>query len=478
MAATSISGSTAETPGGRGTFDLKLVGSTMELTLARGADGCLPSVTEILAALNDAPVDSINSEAVYGVIRDTPPAPVVVADVVFPADTLWMVKLSPSRLAAYVIPAPVAEGANPPTVTANELHLALAVAGVTHGLLPEGVSSFADSRVLDTLVLLAHGEPAECGRPAKVEFLFETSPSLVPKEHEDGSIDYRSLIVQRCVEVGAVLGRRTPMVENKNGREVTGKEIVPAPIRDYPFSKHAGKGTEVEEDTLVATQAGRPVLVDDRVDVLPFYDVKGDLNFSVGNIDFSGDVIIHGDVGRGFQIRATGAVTVQGLVDRATIIAGGDILAHAVTGDEHVHLEAGNDVVAQYLHGVRVTAKGTVKVQREILHCQVQAARVALPGGGRIIGGHILATTEVTAGVIGSVQGAATFVEVERGAAGNRPVIRAAKKVYFGSVITVAHGSFAIDDDLGSSSFWAHEGHVVRLDSSSTGPTPTQAQAA
>ena len=42
--------------------------------------------------------------------------------------------------------------------------------------------------------------PNEVARGAKVEFLFETSPSLVPKEHEDGSIDYRSLIVQRCLD--------------------------------------------------------------------------------------------------------------------------------------------------------------------------------------------------------------------------------------------------------------------------------------
>ncbi|MBI5947525.1 MAG: DUF342 domain-containing protein [Chloroflexi bacterium] len=456
--------------GGRACFELTLSGAVMELTLAAAEEAELPSAAEILAALNDGPVDTIVSAAVFTAVRESATTPVPVGAVHVGDGEDWAVKISPSRMAAYAVAATRADGDESPVVSEVEVRQALATAGVTHGVLQEAVAAFGGGRPIAAPVLLARGDVAVNCRQAEVEFLFETNPSIVPAEHEDGSVDYRSLVVQRWVEAGTPVARRSPPVEGKNGRDVTGREIVVARLRDHPLSKHQGKGTTVEGETLVATQAGRPVLAGERVEVLPFYDVKRDLDFSVGNIDFTGDVTIHGDVHPGFRVRATGTVTVQGIVDRATIIAGGDVLARAITGDEHSSIEAGHDVVAQYLHNVRLSAKGSVEVQREILHSQVEAGRIEVPSGGRIVGGHLSATTEITTGVIGSVQAIPTYVEVGTGAGGKRPVVRAAKRVYFGSVITVAHGPFAIDEDLGGSSFWAHEGEVVRLDPASTGP--------
>ena len=475
MGALAVSEDVGGASPGAGRFELKLAGAAMELTVVPGGSGELPSAADILGALNDAPVDLILSAAVFAAAREAPATPVVVAELRFEPDTPWAVKVSPSRMAAYVVPAPVAVDGNTPVVTTDDLRRAIAATPLTHGVMGDVVSSFGDGLALEAPVLIARGEPAVNCRQAEVEYLFETNPSIVPSEHDDGSIDYRSLVIQRCVEAGAPLARRTPPVDGKNGRDVMGKEIVVVRVRDHPLSKHQGKGTSVQGETLVAAQAGRPVIAGERVDVLPYYDVKKDVDFSVGNIDFTGDVIIHGDVHPGFRVCATGTVTIQGLVDRATIVAGGDILARAITGDERASIEAGRDLVAQYLHGVHLVAKGTVKVQREILHSHVEAARVELPGGGRIVGGTLLATAEVTTGIIGSVQAIPTHVEVGSSLGGKRPVIRAAKKVYYGSAITVAHGVFVINDDIGPSSFWAHQGEVVRLDPASTGPSETLA---
>jgi len=475
MGASSVSEHEARAGPGSGGFDLKFAGAAMELTVFPGGSGELPSAADILRALNDAPVDSILSTAVFAAAREAPPAPVVVAELRFEPGEPWVIKVAPSGMAAYVVPAPVAEDEDAPVVTADDLRRALADAKLTHGVQEEAVSSFEGGRALDGPVLVARGEPAVNCRQAEVTYLFDTAPSIAPSEHGDGAIDYRSLVIQRCVAAGAPLARRTAPVEGKNGRDVFGKEIVVVRVRDHPLSKHQGKGTAAEGETLVATQAGRPVLAGERVEVLPYYDVKKDVDFSVGNIDFSGDVIIHGDVHPGFRVCATGTVTIQGLVDRATIIAGGDIVARAVTGDEHTSIEAGKDVTAQYLHGVYLVAKGTVKVQREILHSHIEAGRVEVPAVGRIVGGRVTTTTEVTAGIIGSVQAIPTHVEVGSALGGKRTVIRAVKKVYFGSVIIVAHAPFAIDEDLGPSSFWAHEGQVVRLGPASTGPTETVA---
>lgn len=448
-------------------FELHVVGNLIELVLRSTPP---PSAGEILSALNDAPVDVIHSAAVFEILRAPRSQRVIVGELKVPPDTPWFVRVSPSRMAAYVVPAPPTDDAEPPLVAASDVRPAIAAAGVTNGLLEDAVAAFADGIPLAAPVLVARGQPARQGHPAEVEFTFETNPSIVPEEHENGTIDYRSLMIRRFVEAGTLLARRTPQIDGVGGRDVTGREIPVPPIRDYPLSKHQGKGTEIDGETLVASQAGRPVLTNDRVEVLPFYDVKGDLDFSVGNIDFAGDVIIHGDIHPGFQIHATGAVTIQGIVDRATIVARGAIVARAITGDERSVVQSDGDIAAQYVHSAHVVAGGTLKVQREILHSNVITGRVEMPANGRIVGGHLVAAGEVVAGVLGSVQATATYVEVGAGLEGKKPVIRAAKQVYFGTLITLAHGHFSVDDDFGPSSFWAFEGEVVRLEASSNGP--------
>ncbi|MSQ61716.1 MAG: DUF342 domain-containing protein [Dehalococcoidia bacterium] len=82
-----------------------------------------------------------------------------------------------------------------------------------------------------------------------------------------------------------------------------------------------GAGTELDGDTIVSSFAGRPLFKQGRIEVLPVYEVSGDLDFSVGKITFLGDVIIRGDIKPGFSIHTNGSVTVRGTTEHATIIA-------------------------------------------------------------------------------------------------------------------------------------------------------------
>jgi len=76
-------------------------------------------------------------------------------------------------------------------------------------------------------------------------------------------------------------------------------------------SLSAGKNVRVSEDRLhfFAEINGCPIVETDRlgerISVSELFYVSGDLDLSVGNIDFDGIVEIGGDVEDGFKIKAT-----------------------------------------------------------------------------------------------------------------------------------------------------------------------------
>ena len=164
MTALSTSEPGSEVKHGHGVFELKLIGAAFELTVARGQGGELPSAGEILGALNDAPVDSIFSAAVFTALRDMPAGPTTVAELDFPAEAAWIVKVAPSRMAAHVVPSPTAVA----TLTASDVRAALTAAGVTFWVSEEALASFGDGSPLAEPVLVARGHPAVQARQSEV----------------------------------------------------------------------------------------------------------------------------------------------------------------------------------------------------------------------------------------------------------------------------------------------------------------------
>jgi len=471
---------TEESPGPDASrFQLAIRGTSVELVVyPQPEGGRAVNAGEVCAALGDFPLDSYQSDRVYAAVKAPSGAAVVVGRIEAADESGegWAVKVSPSRIAAFAIPlveedASAAESMGPPFIDEASLRERLASLGVTYGLLDDVLAGFASGQPLESVVLVASGTPAESGRNALVELTFDANPQITPVQQEDGSVDYRAAVVTRFVEAGAVLATRRPPEQGQPGRDVLGTELPARPVLDRSLVPYRGKGTEIQGDTLVATSAGRPVVRGEKVEVLPVYEVRADVDFSVGNIDFIGDVVIGGDVKPGFTIRAGGSVTVRGIVDHATIVAGRDVMVRGVSGDARSRIEAGNQVVAHYLHGVAVTAGALVKVHREIINCTIRAPRVETAATGMVVGGAIEAIEEVDAGAIGSMQAVPTQVTVTTGNEGHPPVVRARRGIHLGVTLRVHPAITQIDDDYPGSSFWENEaGEISRLGPASSAP--------
>ena len=140
------------------------------------------------------------------------------------------------------------------------------------------------------------------------------------------------------------------------------------------------------------------------------------MNLKTGNIIFLGTVIVTGNVEDGFFVKAQGNIEVKGSVEMANLEAEGDIIVQkGITGRNVGTVKAGKSVYARFIENTVIEAGNMVIVSDGIINSRVDALKRIVCKGKRatIVGGHLRATEEINAKVIGSaVSGTETICEV------------------------------------------------------------------
>lgn len=296
--------------------------------------------------------------------------------------------------------------------TAVEIRKALQARGVTYGYLEDIIERIAANPVPGAEYEVAVGVPPEQGEDASVEYFFRTGkPELAPKILDDGRADYFDLGVVENVHKGFVLARKTPAIPGIPGKSVMGDEIPPRAVKEINF--RLGKGVELSPTALevVATDAGQPTLSRGILSVSNTFVVEGDVDFSVGNINFDGNVEVQGTVGMHFHVRAKGNITVQGTVEGGILEATGFIM---VVGGvrQRSALRADGDIQVRFLEYSVARTPGNLYVKDDMVFSEVDVGgHVEIEGS--LVGGSCKAESYVKVANLGSKAGATqTSVEL------------------------------------------------------------------
>ncbi|ASS75625.1 hypothetical protein CIG75_11915 [Tumebacillus algifaecis] len=263
---------------------------------------------------------------------------------------------------------------------------------------------------------VAVGKAPINGENAVIEILLEDI-THVPRELEDGRVDFFDLGVVRTVHKGQILAKKKLPTEGVQGVGVNGAPIMAKPGRDYRLPH--GKNTVISENglELIADKDGHVSYTprDVKIHVFDVFEVNSDIDFSVGNIDFLGTVRIRGNVLPGFRIVAAGDIEVAGNVESAVLEAGGDIIIRGgVQARGKGMIKAGGSVRARFMQGAIVEAGVDVIVRDSIMHCTISAGRSINMQAQKavIVGGLVRAGEEVRTRTLGSPMATPTEVEV------------------------------------------------------------------
>lgn len=285
-------------------------------------------------------------------------------------------------------------------------------AGVKIGINESKISAMIQERYFDRECLIAKGIDVVNGVDAYFDLNFDTNFNKVPSLREDGTVDYWSIHTVELVEEGQIIATYYEPVDGSNGMTVKGKLLVAK--RGRPLPPLTGKGFERSEDnkTYTCTMNGKIEMKNNRIMISDVHEVHGDVGLNTGNIDFRGDVIIHGNVPTGAVIRATGSITVDGTVEGAILDAHKDIIIRGgMLGAGRGTVITKGNLIVKFMEYTKVKAHGSVTTD-SLINCKVTAYdKVYLKGKhASVVGGTVHAATGIEAYNFGNEYGVKTEV--------------------------------------------------------------------
>jgi uncharacterized protein (DUF342 family) len=263
----------------------------------------------------------------------------------------------------------------------------------------QGIVRCEDGTVIAEAVLPEHDQPTRL------------EPVELHKPDPDAQrIDYRAAAKLPLFSRGQEVARIIPHTPGRDGLSVRGDPIAHRTCKPEQVKLKKNVALAADSRAVVATVDGLLRIDALSVWVDPFLEIRRDVDFTTGHIEFNGDINIGGSVLDLFHVRAVGNVNIGQTVNAAVVQAGQNLhVQGGIIGREKGKCSAGGDVLARFIHGATVSAGAQVVAQTEITQCQIVADKVVVENGV-IHSGTVLAR-EIRCKDLGSPGGVTTIVE-------------------------------------------------------------------
>lgn len=294
------------------------------------------------------------------------------------------------------------------------IETALQEHNITTGIDAEVVVYLSEEAPYFQLIPCACGTPVQEGEDGRIVEHYPRQLNKSVKMDERGVADYRALNYMQVISEGDAICDIIAPKAGIAGVRVDG--VIAEPHAGKAAVPPAGANTAISEDgtKLLAAKSGHLEFDGNKFLVKLILDIPTDVDYNTGNIDYQGDVHIHGDVRGTFAVKATGNITIDGLVEAATVQAGGDVLISCgVLGDNNALIKSGGNVRAKYIDNCVVYAGKSVFADC-IMSSQIysdESVQVT-SGRGAIIGGTVVAAQSIKSRIVGTESGRKTEIEL------------------------------------------------------------------
>lgn len=262
--------------------------------------------------------------------------------------------------------------------------------------------------------LIAEGQPHMNGVDSQIILTFKESENVHPTLLENGTVDFKNLNLLQKVSKGETLAIKIPATEGIDGMTVTGKVIHAKNGKDTKFS--FGENIELLDDELsvVAACDGVYKCEDGKMTVQSYLEFNEGIGLHTGNVSFKGDIFITGDVINDHIVDCDGNLTINGLVEGATLNVTGDLsISKGISGHNVSKVICGGNLITKFIDNAEVIVHGNLEAG-EILNCKVLCDGEVIVKGkkGHIVGGEITAKYAINATTIGSKLGVITLINL------------------------------------------------------------------
>lgn len=279
-------------------------------------------------------------------------------------------------------------------------------AGVTYGI---NMDSLKGELQPNKPILIAQGLKPVHGRDSIVKMYTVHEPKPTVIEH--GKVNYYDLNLIQKVQAGDWLGERIDPVPGIPGRSVLGNELPPDEGISFPMHYDPASVEMVREDgkdVLYALKTGAVHYIGENIAVYDVLELKGNVDFNTGNIDFNGYVSIKGSVEENFSVRAGKDIEISGEygiggVNTIESLDGNIYIRGGIAGKNRARIICKKNLYVKFLSDVEVICEGSVFVGFYIRNSAIRAKQVVVDSPrGQIVGGIIDTDIKVECADIGN----------------------------------------------------------------------------
>ncbi len=286
----------------------------------------------------------------------------------------------------------------------SDIEYLLRKKGVSHGVNWGLVSDLIQKKRFNEDIQIASASAPTVGKDAKIEELVRIDPDARPVLLADGTADFKNLHTMTQIEAGKMIAVKHPPTAGKPGMNVYGEEIPAGMGLDFPLP--CGKNTEISEDgfSLKAKLGGYLYRDEGRIGIGLLYIVVGDVGYKTGNIQYSGDVLITGNVLPDFAVESDGDIKIEGEVESAKVISknGKVEIQKGIFGHGKAYIFAKKDIHLTLAQDANIECEGTLFVKKGIRNCIVRAENIDASSKGCLVcTGKLTAYNTVTLAQVG-----------------------------------------------------------------------------
>ncbi|MGN0589360.1 MAG: FapA family protein [Ruminiclostridium sp.] len=309
------------------------------------------------------------------------------------------VNIDEKYMTAHIVVTEPLHGGKP--VTEEEARRTVAENGIRYNVIESAFDDIFKGGGYGHSVLLAKGDAPVDGENGYLKYYFEQASAAVIKEDEFGNVDYRDLGTIKNIKQGEVIADIVPETPGKPGKDIRG--VVQNQFPGKPAKVYSGNGVAVSEDgtKLIAAVSGNLRWNKDRFVVDDVLTISDDVDLSVGNIDFIGDIVIKGNINEGFVVKAVGDINVFGNITGANVTSESSISVRL--GIINSEVKAAGDITASFCENSTIESNGNCTAQ-SFVSCTLFCNGNLTAKGGKsaIVGGKYTCLSDVEANYIGS----------------------------------------------------------------------------
>ncbi|MBN2737520.1 MAG: DUF342 domain-containing protein [Spirochaetales bacterium] len=296
----------------------------------------------------------------------------------------------------------------------NEIYELIALNNIKSKIIWENINTALEkvsktNKTISNVIISAGEKPIE-----QIPQYIKIKPALLEKnnipKNTDEVIDYHEISPYKSVVKGEEVAMIIPEQAGKNGKDVEGNDI-PFHTKKVENLK-IGKNLAINDKSILSTCHGNFHVESNEIFVNECLHIKGDIDYSTGNIKFLGDIVVEGGVREGFKVICGGSMLCKKTIEVSDIFIQNDLVCQSgIIGRKDPLLRVGGSIHGKFIEKCKIECRKEIVVEKSIVNSQIYTLDKVITGStGRLQNCEIIAQNGVKCGQIGSTGGSETQI--------------------------------------------------------------------